>query len=109
MIDQGDRQNSIGARVAAIAALAVAVVVVLVAIGTVLPGDGEDPAPAPGTASPSVQGGGGGQAPATYEVEEGDTLTAISEKTGVSLARIEALNPGLDPQALTPGQEIRLR
>lgn len=108
-MDQGGRQNSIGARAAAVAALAVAVVVVLVAIGTVLPGDGGDPAPAPGPASPSAESGGGGQGPATYEVEEGDTLTAISEKTGVSLARIEALNPGLDPQALTPGQEIRLR
>lgn len=106
---QGERENSMGARLMAVAALAIAVLVVLVAIGTVLPGDGQDPAPVPGAASPSVQGGGGGQGPATYEVEEGDTLTAISGKTGVSLARIEALNPGLDPQALTPGQEIRLR
>lgn len=108
-MDQGVGKNSTGARVAAVIALAVAVGVVLLAIGTVLPGDGQDPSPAPGVTSPSVQGGGGGQGPATYEVEEGDTLTAISEKTGVSLARIETLNPGLDPQALTPGQEIRLR
>lgn len=45
----------------------------------------------------------------TYVVEPGDTLTAIAEKTGVSLRRLQALNPDLDPQTLTAGQEIRFR
>jgi LysM repeat protein len=45
----------------------------------------------------------------TYRVKEGDTLTAISDKTGVSTARLVALNPGLDPQALQPGDRLKLR
>lgn len=93
---------------AAVTALVVAALVVVVALGSSLGGDDPDPAAGPGAATPSTAGGGT-QGPATYEVEEGDTLTAISAETGVSVARIEALNPGLDPQALSPGQELRLR
>ena len=44
-----------------------------------------------------------------YEVQEGDNLTIISQKTGISVDRLEALNPDLDPQALQPGQELQLR
>ena len=45
----------------------------------------------------------------TYRVKEGDTLTAISDKTGVSTGQLVALNPGLDPQALQPGDRLKLR
>lgn len=46
---------------------------------------------------------------AVYVVEPGDTLTSISEKTGVSITAIEQLNPNLDTQTITSGQEIKLR
>ena len=45
----------------------------------------------------------------TYRVKEGDTLTAISEKTGVPTGTLLALNPGLDPQTLQPGDRLKLR
>lgn len=45
----------------------------------------------------------------TYIVKLNDNLTRISEKTGVSVERIETLNPDLDPQNLIVGQEIKLR
>jgi LysM repeat protein len=45
----------------------------------------------------------------TYRVRLGDTLTAISDKTGVPTARLIALNPGLDPQTLQPGDRLKLR
>ena len=45
----------------------------------------------------------------TYEVQEGDTLTNISQKTGVPIQQLEKLNPDLDPQALQLGQELKLR
>jgi hypothetical protein len=45
---------------------------------------------------------------AFYTVRRNDTLAAIAVKTGVSLQRLEELNPGLDPQALVAGQRIRL-
>jgi len=46
---------------------------------------------------------------ATYTVKTGDTLGLIAEKTGVSVERLQELNPELDPQALLSGQKINLR
>ena len=45
----------------------------------------------------------------TYTVVAGDTPSGIAEKTGVPLSTIEELNPDLNPQALTVGDEIRIR
>jgi LysM repeat protein len=42
-------------------------------------------------------------------VRPGDSLSAISARTGVSVGQLEQLNPGLDPNALHPGQRIKLR
>ena len=44
----------------------------------------------------------------SYTVKTGDTLSAISVKTGVSLATIERLNPKLDADTLHAGQKVRL-
>jgi LysM repeat protein len=44
-----------------------------------------------------------------YTVAAGDTLSAISQKTGVSIQTIERLNTGLNPSALQTGQRLRLR
>jgi LysM repeat protein len=43
-----------------------------------------------------------------YRVKAGDTLSAISLKTGVSLTTIERLNPKLDADTLHAGQRVRL-
>ena len=45
----------------------------------------------------------------TYTVRTGDTLGGISRKTGVSVQRLQELNPELDPQALISGQKLKLR
>ena len=45
----------------------------------------------------------------TYRVKPGDTLGDIAEKTGVSVERLQELNPNLDPQALATGQKLKLR
>lgn len=44
-----------------------------------------------------------------YVVRAGDTLTAVSERTGVSLDTIVELNPDVDPNALQTGQRLKLR
>jgi LysM repeat protein len=43
-----------------------------------------------------------------YTVRSGDTLSAISIKTGVSLATIQRLNPKIDADTLHAGQRVRL-
>jgi LysM repeat protein len=44
----------------------------------------------------------------TYTVKGGDTLSSIAVKTGVSLERIQALNPKLDSNSLQTGQRVKL-
>jgi LysM domain-containing protein len=45
----------------------------------------------------------------TYKVKTGDTLAGIAEKTGLSVEKLQELNPELDPQALVTGQKVKLR
>ena len=44
----------------------------------------------------------------SYTVQAGDTLFAISQKTGVSVATLEQLNPSINPSALQVGQTLKL-
>ena len=44
-----------------------------------------------------------------YTVRSGDILSTIAEKTGVSVDRLQQLNPDVDPQALVAGQKLKLR
>jgi LysM repeat protein len=45
----------------------------------------------------------------TYTVQSGDTLGSIAAKTGTTVARLEQLNPNIDPTALRIGQTIRVQ
>jgi LysM repeat protein len=103
-------RSSSTARIAAASALALALIVAIVVIGSAIGGGGSD----------SGDGNGGGapvqktpkedrRVPASYEVQSGDTLTAIAQKTGVPVGKIEALNPQVDPQILIAGEKIKLR
>ena len=68
---------------------------------------GKPPAPAvPGFGRPAAPPAAG---PRTYVVRAGDVLSDIARRAGISLAQLQQLNPGLDPQALSPGQRLRLR
>lgn len=64
------------------------------------------PAAAPGHARTLAKKPSGA---ATYTVRQGDTPSAIAARTGVPLARLRALNPGLVDSNLHIGQQIRLR
>jgi LysM repeat protein len=44
-----------------------------------------------------------------YTVRSGDTLGSIATKEGTTVARLEQLNPGVDPAALQVGQKIRVQ
>jgi LysM repeat protein len=45
----------------------------------------------------------------TYTVQSGDTLASIATKTGTTVARLEQLNPGINPTALRIGEKIRVQ
>lgn len=42
----------------------------------------------------------------TYTVRQGDTFYTIAQRYGTSAALVAAANPGVDPDALAPGQRI---
>jgi LysM repeat protein len=48
-------------------------------------------------------------APARYYViQPGDTLGAIASQFGTTVTVLVRLNPGIEPTALTPGEQIRI-
>lgn len=106
-----NRKRSTISRVVAALALAVAVVAVIVLVGSI--SDGGDSASSGTTQSAKAKQKKSSKATRnkqkSYEVKAGDTLTGISEKTGVPIDRIERLNPRIDAQALQAGQELKLR
>jgi LysM repeat protein len=107
-----NQRFSAPARALAATALVCGFLVVIVIVATSLSG---------GDGGTSGGGGDGGQAtrrssgtgkrhtPKIYVVQSGDTLTSIAHKTGVSVARIVTLNPGVDPQILVSGEKLKLR
>lgn len=110
------KKTSITARILASLALVGAVAAVLVVVSSETGGDGATRTPAAGQgrnadATPGENGGRQNRfaGARVYEVQEGDSLTAIAEQTGVQIETIEALNPDVDPQALIPGQKLKLR
>ena len=55
-----------------------------------------------------VRGFDNGPAPTTYVVRSGDSLSAISDRFGLDLETLLALNPGVEPQRLFIGEELVL-
>jgi LysM domain len=104
-----NKRSSAPARIVAVIVLIAAFVVVVVVFAGALGGD-----------SGGSDGHGHGRsghharrakhkAPKSYVVESGDTLISIAHQTGVSVARIEELNPEVDPQILIAGETLKLR
>jgi LysM repeat protein len=84
---------------AALAALVAAVIVVVVSSPRI-PGTHSHPA---GSRNAIVR-----RLPPYWIVAPGETYATISEKTGLSIDRLEALNPYADPYGLVPGERLRL-
>ena len=63
--------------------------------------------------SPSHHAASGSKAPSAkvppyYVVRNGDTLSQISLRTGLTIAQLGAFNPQIDPENLLPGQRLNL-
>jgi len=95
------------ARLAAPFALLVAAVAVVVVVQASRPTSGSTPS-ATRTAVTQPARHRRSAPPRAYVVKAGDTLTVISDKTGVSLDDIQRLNPNVDPNALQTGQRLKL-
>jgi LysM repeat protein len=77
--------------------------------------DGSSSSTTPSATTPTTKSGKGKsgkskkhRARKVYVVKQGDILTTVSEKTGVSVERLQELNPDLDPQSLQVGQRLKL-
>ncbi len=96
------------ARVVAFTALVAAFLVVVVVVSNTL-GGGDTATNRGSTAEQAKKHRAKANVPPTYVVQNGDTLTSIAHKMGVSVVRIETLNPGVDPQILISGEKLKLR
>ncbi len=103
-----EKDRSTPARVLATLALAAALLFLILLLSSSLGGGGSG---GPNTPASARRAGRSGNAhiPAVYVVKNGDTLTSIAHKTGVSVLRIQTLNPHVDPQILISGERLRLR
>jgi LysM repeat protein len=103
-----EKRTSAFARLAAALALVAAVLVVVMVIGASMSDDGSSPKEQR-TERPAKKQKKQQPKAETYTIETGDTLTAIAQETGVSVARILELNPEVDPQILVAGETLKLR
>jgi LysM repeat protein len=90
-------------------ALAVGFVAVVVVISSAGGGGSDSSANRPSTSQPAHRANRPKTTAASYVVKSGDTLTAIAHRTGVSVVRIQRLNPEVDPQILIAGEKLKLR
>ncbi len=112
----GDAARAWGARVLAPLAFFFAASVLVLIVYNSLNAETEGSArPTPTTATGAV---GGGTAPATtgtapqqrrfHVIREGDTLESIARRYKTTVDDLLTLNPAIEPNALTPGQRIRV-
>lgn len=104
-----NQRSSAVARALAVTALVAGFLVLIVAITGSFGGGGGSAGPGGGSPAARTTPAHHRHVPASYVVQNGDTLTSIANRTGVSVARIQRLNPGVDPQILIAGEKLKLR
>lgn len=105
-----DQRSTTPARTVAAIALIVSFIVLIVVVTTALSGgDSGDRGKKAPTGELTRKSSSGKTQAAAYVVQNGDTLTSIARKTGVSVERIQELNPSVDPQILISGEKLKLR
>jgi hypothetical protein len=104
-----NQRSSAPARAFAALALAAGVIVIAIVVAASLGGGDGGGHSGRGDGRPSRHRSASRHTPKSYVVQSGDTLTSIAHHTGVPVARIRALNPGIDPQILVSGEQLKLR
>ena len=103
------KRSTAPARAIALVALVAAFLVLIVVVANSLGGGGSGGSGATSSGTTTIQKKRKVPTKAAYVVQSGDTLTAIAHKTGVSVVRIQDLNPNVDPQILISGEKLKLR
>jgi LysM repeat protein len=105
------RQRKALARLLAVLALTVAVIALIVVVSDSVGGGESHAHHGKVGRHESGKGKKGEQGPPkkAYVVQPGDTLSSIADKTGVSIAKLQQLNPDVDPQILIAGDKLKLR
>ncbi len=107
------KRSTAPARALAVIALIAGFVVVLIVLSAALGGGdsegdgGRDRGSSQGQVGP--QSSPAKKTPKVYVIQNGDTLTAIARQTGVSVTRIQRLNPDVDPLSLISGEKLKLK
>ena len=107
------RRRRIGRWLAPVALITCAVAVYAVVDNTLLKDDSassssDSTQQTTSTKSTSKKGAKARKRRRAYVVKSGDTLSAISIKTGVSMTTIQRLNPKIQADTLHAGQRVRL-
>jgi LysM repeat protein len=107
------RRRRIGRWLAPVALITCAVAVYAVVDNTLLKDDSassssDSTQQTTSTKSTSKKGAKAPKRRRVYVVKAGDTLSAISIKTGVSMTTIQRLNPKIQADTLHAGQRVRL-
>ena len=103
------KRSSAPARTLAVIALIGGFVLLIAIFASALGGDSGDSGGKASGGKVSREAGTHKKTPASYVIQNGDTLIAIAHQTGVSVAEIERLNPEVDPQILVSGEKLKLR
>ena len=102
-----ERQFSIWTILAPLALVAVFAIALFVVRGALDMPDGRAGEPVPAESTPTITVDA--SVPAHYTIREGDTLSAIADRYGVTTDYIIQLNPNVNPMALAVHTKIRLR
>jgi LysM repeat protein len=103
------KRSTAPARALAVLALIGGFIVLIVIVSAALSGGDSDDGRQGGRERVSTTSRPAKEAPKAYVIENEDTLTAIAHKTGVPVAKIERLNPQVDPLSLIAGEKLKLR
>jgi hypothetical protein len=96
-------------RVFAVLALIAALILVVAVVATSSGGGGDGDGNGDAHKSHITKAGQRALRKGVWVVHPGDTLGAISLKTGIDQTTLQTLNPDIDPQTLLEGQRIALR
>jgi Tfp pilus assembly protein FimV len=118
--DEGPRRNWAARILAPLAFFAAATVLVLIVNSAMNAGrDGAEATPPAAPDAGTATGSGTATEPTTtnvprrqrrfYRIRSGDTLEQIAARFDTTVDDLLRINPGIDAQALTPGQRIRVR